>query len=153
MACSEKWKKFGLFHAVLIVVLGSIVAVAFSYIVLQTEDVTDPIKGKFLFKSKSKSKSTTLNTTLVTSTENNDFLIVDATHAMNEFCYWSGDGLCDDTSNIEECNFDGGDCCLSLINNLHCTECFCFEDESYHSVETTTYSSDSLHGIFFQCSL
>ena len=59
----------------------------------------------------------------------------------------------DGANNIEECNFDGGDCCLSLINNLHCTECFCFEDESYHSIETTTYSPDSLHGIFFQCSI
>ena len=43
-------------------------------------------------------------------------------------CYSSfdlSDGYCDDTSNIEECGFDGGDCCGSSVNTDMCMECTC----------------------------
>ena len=39
-----------------------------------------------------------------------------------------GDGYCDDENNKEECNFDGGDCCLDEIDANYCTECICYED-------------------------
>ena len=42
---------------------------------------------------------------------------------------WVGDGICDDITNNIECNYDGGDCCLSDIilevNTNYCTECLC----------------------------
>ena len=38
-----------------------------------------------------------------------------------------GNGLCDDETNILECNFDDGDCCGSNITTSHCTECQCLE--------------------------
>ena len=28
---------------------------------------------------------------------------------------WIGDGICDDMSNNQYCQFDGGDCCLDFI--------------------------------------
>ena len=40
---------------------------------------------------------------------------------------WVGDGYCDDYTNIEGCNFDGGDCCGSNVNTDWCTECICLE--------------------------
>ncbi len=41
-----------------------------------------------------------------------------------------GDDFCDDVTNIDECNFDGGDCCSSkkhLTPNPHlfCSDCHC----------------------------
>ena len=48
---------------------------------------------------------------------------------------WIGDGICDD-----ECNYfdplwdhDGGDCCLDIVNNAKCIDCYCYEDCSVHS--------------------
>jgi hypothetical protein len=38
-----------------------------------------------------------------------------------------GNGLCDDETNILECNFDDGDCCGSNITTTHCSECQCLE--------------------------
>ena len=36
-----------------------------------------------------------------------------------------GDGDCNDESNNEECNYDGGDCCGSCIVTNLCSECSC----------------------------
>ena len=33
---------------------------------------------------------------------------------------WINDGFCDDETNIESCQFDGGDCCLEVIVDLGC---------------------------------
>jgi hypothetical protein len=42
---------------------------------------------------------------------------------------WIGDGYCNDASNIEDCHFDGGDCCLNNDNIIliYCTICRCHE--------------------------
>ena len=40
---------------------------------------------------------------------------------------WIGDGYCDDETNNDGCNFDGGDCCGSNVNTEYCTECQCHE--------------------------
>ena len=37
-----------------------------------------------------------------------------------------GDGVCDDLTNIAECNYDGGDCCLFPRNTTYCSICQCF---------------------------
>ena len=36
-----------------------------------------------------------------------------------------GNGYCNDATNIEVCNFDGGDCCGICPNTVNCTECAC----------------------------
>ena len=41
---------------------------------------------------------------------------------------WIGDGWCDDETNNEDCDFDGGDCCLDEIFADYCIECLCYED-------------------------
>ena len=40
-----------------------------------------------------------------------------------------GDGVCNDETNTANCNFDGGDCCLNVINKEYCSECKCFLKE------------------------
>ena len=39
-----------------------------------------------------------------------------------------GNGYCNDETNIEECNFDGGDCCGNA-NTDKCYNCTCFYEE------------------------
>ena len=38
---------------------------------------------------------------------------------------WLSDGFCDDANNIEECNYDGGDCCGINVQNNFCVNCTC----------------------------
>ena len=38
---------------------------------------------------------------------------------------WIGDGYCDDITNNQYCNYDGGDCCGATINTQYCSECQC----------------------------
>ena len=38
---------------------------------------------------------------------------------------WLGDGFCDDITNTIECDYDGGDCCMSDINTQYCEVCLC----------------------------
>ena len=52
-----------------------------------------------------------------------------------------GDGFCDDIANIEECNYDGGDCCGPNISMDFCFECNCFEVGGNHSSYGTTFPS------------
>jgi len=37
-----------------------------------------------------------------------------------------GDGVCDDEFNNIECDYDGGDCCISNMNTTRCDYCHCF---------------------------
>ena len=49
---------------------------------------------------------------------------------ITEICYneWIGDEFCDDMTNNVKCNFDGGDCCGTYVNEAWCTECLCLND-------------------------
>ena len=38
---------------------------------------------------------------------------------------WVEDGFCDDLSNVLLCDYDGGDCCLDLIQSDYCDDCIC----------------------------
>ena len=38
---------------------------------------------------------------------------------------WIGDGICDDQTNNEDCNYDGGDCCIENPNVDYCNDCEC----------------------------
>ena len=59
-----------------------------------------------------------------------------------EFVFWVGDGYCDDETNIVDCGYDGGDCCLDSIMTDYCTECQCHEtDDQAGSGTTQTLSS------------
>ena len=64
----------------------------------------------------------------------------------SEECFqdWVGDGYCDDIYNIQECNYDDGDCCGSNINFDYCDECQCLETEGIISITTTTTPSLTL---------
>ena len=55
-------------------------------------------------------------------------------------CYYQdqGDGYCHDSNNNADCDFDGGDCCLNLIINQFCNECWCYADN-------TSYDSGKNH--------
>ena len=50
---------------------------------------------------------------------------------------WTGDGFCDDSTNIIECNYDGGDCCGSNVDDQYCTQCLCIEGGAYTNPPTT----------------
>ena len=43
---------------------------------------------------------------------------------------WVGDGYCDDLTNTEECDYDGGDCCGSCVNAEFCSVCECLGEET-----------------------
>lgn len=51
---------------------------------------------------------------------------------------WISDGICDDKTNIESCNFDGGDCCSEDSIMAFCDECICYQGT------TTTTSTTSM---------
>ena len=40
-----------------------------------------------------------------------------------------GNGYCNDETNNEECNYDGGDCCEN-VNTDKCYHCTCFLEET-----------------------
>ena len=37
------------------------------------------------------------------------------------------DGYCDDATNVEVCDWDGGDCCGPLTLKEYCNECLCLD--------------------------
>ena len=51
-------------------------------------------------------------------------------------------GFCNDESNNEDCDYDGGDCCGFCIAKDHCSECACIADGSPDS-----YANVWLHGL------
>lgn len=42
-----------------------------------------------------------------------------------KFSHFVGDGKCDDISNVETCNYDGGDCCRNNATAGTCCQCKC----------------------------
>ena len=40
-----------------------------------------------------------------------------------------GDGICDDLNNIQDCKFDGDDCCDENANFDFCYSCECYKEE------------------------
>ena len=41
-----------------------------------------------------------------------------------------GNGLCNDETNVDNCNFDGGDCCGTCVNSKYCSACECIGENS-----------------------
>ena len=55
----------------------------------------------------------------------------DGTDSFLAYCnpYHYGDGYCDDYLNTPECNYDGGDCCISgHVEQKYCYECECLKN-------------------------
>ena len=52
----------------------------------------------------------------------------------------TGDGYCDDATNIPICEFDGGDCCLPNVHTDYCVECQCLDPDHEASAITSTAS-------------
>ena len=42
-----------------------------------------------------------------------------------EFFFWKGDGVCDDMNNLDECDYDAGDCC-QIGSHQICENCECY---------------------------
>ena len=42
-----------------------------------------------------------------------------------------GNGKCNDIFNVPGCDFDGGDCCLPLIDDSQCWNCDCHNEDTY----------------------
>ncbi len=61
-----------------------------------------------------------------------------------------GDGFCDDSSNTEECLYDGNDCCQTAASTDFCQDCICHKSENVVIEVTTpellTASKDCLGG-------
>ena len=53
------------------------------------------------------------------------------------------DGFCDDDTNNQLCNFDGGDCCGPYVIFDFCIECICKEDVSTVTEMTITVGQTS----------
>ena len=47
---------------------------------------------------------------------------------------WLNDGYCDEECNHPDFDYDGGDCCLDIVNNAKCIDCYCYEDCSIHQL-------------------
>ena len=43
-----------------------------------------------------------------------------------------GDGKCDDLINMDLCEYDGGDCCMAIVDALYCDVCKCHSDLKKH---------------------
>ena len=50
---------------------------------------------------------------------------------------WIGDGYCDDENNVEECQWDGGDCCGDYVSTTWCSVCACLDPGAGDSGTTT----------------
>ena len=46
-------------------------------------------------------------------------------YTLKATCIDSGDGYCDDVTNVPSCDFDGGDCCGNSVNTDFCAVCAC----------------------------
>ena len=58
---------------------------------------------------------------------------------------WIGDGSCDDDYNIQECGYDGGDCCGSENVYDFCSLCKCIQIDSTTSGVTNISSISTEH--------
>ena len=59
---------------------------------------------------------------------NESKLVETIENVSNETCLYEellGDGFCDDETNDEDCNYDGGDCCTENPNVDYCNDCEC----------------------------
>ena len=63
-----------------------------------------------------------------------------------EFSAGRENGKCDDSNNIYECDWDGGDCCGCFVENGICIECDC-KDPNQPNIENCCYLELMVNGI------
>ena len=103
-------------------------------------------------KEEAKNTTPTTITTTTVSTTNITMTPYDFTSTANPFTCdkdWLGDGICDDETNISECDYDSGDCCLNEITTTNCHECICHENGKIQQPTTTTEFSGAICPLFF----
>ena len=54
-----------------------------------------------------------------------------------------GNGFCNDLTNNDNCNFDGGDCCGPCINTKYCQDCQCI-GEHFGEAQNNFFFGDGL---------
>jgi len=59
-----------------------------------------------------------------------------------------GDGYCDDVNNVEECNWDNGDCCTAKLTDPeewddYCTQCLCLDPNEQTTIAPTSTAATS----------
>ena len=52
-----------------------------------------------------------------------------------------GDGYCDDDNNVENCNYDNGDCCGGVLDPNYCQQCICYNSSSNSTQSPTNGNS------------
>ena len=52
------------------------------------------------------------------------------------YSLWKNDGFCDDLTNVQDCDYDGGDCCLVPSLGHYCDNCTCHETLESHVTTT-----------------
>ena len=57
------------------------------------------------------------------------------------------DGYCDDKNNIEECQWDGGDCCGDNVVTSDCSVCACLDPRETTVATTTTTAGNKGEGM------
>ena len=57
---------------------------------------------------------------------------------------WVGDGFCQDLTNNEECDFDGGDCCGSCVNTKYCNDCECVGDQIGEAADNNAFFANGI---------
>ena len=55
---------------------------------------------------------------------------------------WVGDGFCQDLTNNEECDFDGGECCGSCVNTKYCNDCKCVGEQIGEVADNNAFFSN-----------
>ena len=58
----------------------------------------------------------------------------------------SGNQICEDEANNAECQFDNGDCCKAIIDDMQCKICICHIDGKRHPNESITTTTQFLEG-------
>ena len=99
------------------------------------------IIGSLVISTQEESNTVTTIKTTSTFHSNITMTAYDFTSTPNHFTCennWMGDGVCDDETNLLECAFDYGDCCLNEIVDTNCHKCICHIDGKKHQMTTTT---------------
>ena len=55
-----------------------------------------------------------------------------------------GDNFCDDVTNNEECQWDGGDCCNLEVQGGTCTICACLDPNGFTTTTSTTMMTTTM---------
>ena len=127
MATRKEGTYFGLVFLMVIGISFPIVAFYLTYNQPSVSHSTTlgMTKGIARITNKTESPTTTVSTETTTET-----LCLES--------LWKNDGFCDDLTNVQDCDYDGGDCCLVPSLGHYCDNCTCHETLESHVATTLT---------------